>query len=78
MKDIEIKQNILNRSFLVEYEGKKYFVDYLNSDVTCYSLYNRSDWEVYFNHEEVEDDDLRVKLIEFCREHFDEYNPKLR
>lgn len=75
---MKITQNILDRAFFVEYGGNEYFVDYTNSDRHCLGLLNRDYWMVYFDNEEVEDDELKFKLIEFCRKNFDNYKPKLK
>ncbi len=38
--------NILQRSFLIKYKGKKYYVSYLNADYPTPLLLNRDSWEI--------------------------------
>ena len=76
MIKIKIIKNTLNRCFTVEYKGKEYYVGYLNSDGQILGLSNRDYWEV--TDEEwykIEDEKLKIKLIKFCIEHFDDYKP---
>lgn len=75
---MEVTQNILNRTFFVEYRNKEYVIDYLNSDGHCLGLLNRNYWMVYLDNEEVENYELKFKLIEFCRKNFNNYKPKLK
>jgi len=50
---MKLKQIILNKTFIVEYKGKEYCVDYLNSDKHTLGLLNRDIWEVTRNGENV-------------------------
>ena len=43
---MKLQQSILNRTFIVNYKGKDYHVDYLNSDGQVLGLINRNYWEV--------------------------------
>ena len=90
---MKIEQTILQKIFLVRYQGRCYFVDYVNSDGQALCLLNRDNWEVYDeNHESLQvyllksmtkkdslmikkDVKLVEKLITFCVEHFEDYNP---
>ena len=38
--------NTLQKSFLIEHQGKKYFVNYLSSDYPNPNLLNRDNWEI--------------------------------
>jgi len=68
----------LNRCFTVEHKGKEYYVDYLNSDGQILGLSNRDYWEVTDGEwYEIEDENLKQKLITFCIRHFNDYKPKI-
>ncbi len=38
--------NALQKSFLIEYQGKEYYVNYLSSDYPDPGLLNRDNWEI--------------------------------
>ena len=88
--------NIIQKSFLIKHKGKKYCVNYLNSDYPNPNLLNRDNWEIvdedgeelntYFFKSNMKNDKSKItlikqkydKLISFCIENFDNYNPKIR
>ena len=43
---MKLQQSILNKTFIVNYQGKDYCVDYLNSDGYTLGLLNRDYWEI--------------------------------
>ena len=43
---MKLQQSILNKTFIVNYQGKDYCIDYLNSDGHTLGLLNRDIWEV--------------------------------
>ena len=52
--NMKLVQSSLEKSFVVTYKGKEYFVNYLNSSDLIPSLVNRFHWEVFDeNHEEL-------------------------
>lgn len=52
--NMKVVQSSLEKSFVVTYKGKEYFVNYLNSSDLIPSLVNRFHWEVFDeNHEEL-------------------------
>ena len=52
--NMKLVQSSFERSFVVTYKGKEYFVNYLNSSDRIPNLANRFHWEVFDeNHEEL-------------------------
>ncbi len=51
---MKLTQTVVQKTFHVEYKGKVYYVDYVNSDGQELILLNRDDWEITDeNHEEI-------------------------
>ena len=68
----------MEKNFVVKHNGKVYYVDYMDSDGPILSLINRDYWEVIDEEwEEIEDEKLKKKLIEFCIKHFNGYKPEI-
>ena len=69
----------MEKNFVVKHNGKVYYVDYMDSDGPILSLINRDYWEVIDEEwEEIEDEKLKKKLIEFCIRHFNDYKPNYK
>ncbi len=49
---MKIEQTTLHKTFTVVYKGKRYYVDYINSDGETLSLFNRDNWEIYDEYSE--------------------------
>ncbi len=89
---MKIIGNAIQKTFLVEYRGKTYCIDYLNADYPALGLINRNNWEIidengedlntYFLKSERKaketGNNIRLfnKLIKFCIDNFNNYNPK--
>jgi len=72
---MNLTQSTLQKCFTVEHKCKIYYVDYLNSDGQILGI-NRNCWEVIDEEwEEIEDNKLKLKLINFCIRHFNDYKP---
>lgn len=51
---MKLEQSTLQRTFLVEYKGESYCINYLNSDGQVLGLINRDNWEIFYeNGEEI-------------------------
>ena len=75
---MKLENSVLQKSFTVKHKGKTYYVDYLNSDGQILGLSNRDYWEVTDGEwYEIEDENLKQKLITFCIRHFNDYKPKI-
>ena len=73
---MKLENSVLQKSFTVKHKGKTYYVDYLNSDGQILGLSNRDYWEVTDGEwYEIEDENLKQKLITFCIRHFNDYKP---
>lgn len=92
MIKIKIIKNTLERNFTVDCKGKTYYVGYLNSDGQILGLLNRNYWEILDEDlEEVSEFcfrgsdvrgieknvELKLKLINFCIKHFNDYKPNI-
>jgi len=56
---MKLTGNILQRSFLIEYKGKKYSVNYLSADYPTPLLLNRESWEI------TDDDGEELQIYQF-------------
>ena len=86
---MKLHNSSLQRFFTVNHKGKTYYVDYLNSEGPICGLFNRFTWqildeeleEVYActskdsTKKEIEEAKLIKKLINFCKKHFNDYQP---
>lgn len=44
---MKIEKTVVQKIFFIQYKGKSYVVDYLNSDGQILGLINRNNWEIY-------------------------------
>jgi hypothetical protein len=62
---MKLVQSSIDKSFVVMYNGKEYFINYLNSSAMVPSLLNRFHWEVFDeNQEELDIYDLKNRTAE--------------
>lgn len=52
MKEMEIEQNTISRDWTIVHEGRRFFVNFTDSDNQTLALCNRENWQI---HEETED-----------------------
>jgi hypothetical protein len=52
MKEMEIEQNMISRDWTVLHEGRRFFVNFTESDGQTLALCNRDNWQI---HEETEE-----------------------
>jgi len=52
MKEMEIEQNTISRDWTVVHEGRRFYVNFTNSDGQTLALCNRENWQI---EEEAED-----------------------
>ena len=53
MEEMEIEQNTISRDWTVLHEGRRFFVNFTNSDGQTLGLCNRENWQI---HEETADE----------------------
>lgn len=71
---MQLLQSTLERNFTVKHKGKTYYIDYLNSNGQI--LLNREIWEVINEDwKEIENKKLKIKLIKFCINQFNDFQP---
>ena len=85
---MKLTQTVVQKFFTVIHKGKTYYIDYVNSD-DAIILGNRDYWEVLdeeleeispyiigkSNKQAEKNVKLYYQLVEFCIEHFDDYQP---
>jgi len=73
---MKVLQNTLNKVWVIEYQGNRYVIDFLNSDGQTLALSNRNYWEV--TDENMEEVTHPGVLIDFCIDHFFRYDGDFR
>lgn len=56
---MKIIGNTISRTFIIKFNHKKYYVNYLNSDYSNSELLNRNNWEI------TEEDGEELNIYEF-------------
>ena len=91
---MRLLKSTLERNFTVKHNGETYYISYLNSNGQILGLLNRDYWEVldeefeeiniFQNMTKKEEEQLekiaklRSKLIKFCINHFNDYQPNYK
>lgn len=71
---MKLTQTVVQKFFTVTNSGKTHYIDCINSD-DAILLGNRNYWEVLDEEWEEIEDRLKLKLINFCIKHFNDYRP---
>ena len=71
---MKLLQTVIQKFFTVTNRGKTYYIDFINSDDEIL-LGNRDYWEILDEEWEEVNKKLKIKLINFCIKHFDDYKP---
>ncbi|MBU1989093.1 MAG: hypothetical protein KKD94_06470 [Nanoarchaeota archaeon] len=71
---MKLTQTVIQKSFTITHKGKTYYINYIESD--GYTGFLHPGWEVIDEgSEELNNEKLCLKLIKFCRKHFNDFKP---